>query len=137
MMLSANYGHRNILAARRLTNIFADMYPDVSSMNPLVPSIIGVMLNVLHEETVFVLLRRMLESSNKYLVTPHTSISARCVVPVCMELIQKYGGLKYHNHLCAHLDLHLVWEMFCQLCGNTGLPIHFIIEEKLALTPGP
>jgi len=120
----ATYGQHCLASAKRVTNVISILYRSTADSNPLLPSLIGVMLNVLPEETVFVLACRLIESSNTYLITAHTQQTPKSVVPVSMALIEKYGGKKLHDHLFMWLNMDILWDMFHHLLTNTQMNMY-------------
>jgi len=125
---SALYGAQHATSGLRLTNTLANMYSALSQCNPLLPSIIGIMLHVVPEAMIFTMVQQLVEASEKYLIAPHTIASPLTVVPVCMSLIKTYGGPSFHNHLYTHLDVTIVWRMFVQFLSNTQLNLSLQIR---------
>ena len=123
------YGQHNINAGQRITNVISILYKDINQCNPMLPSVLGVMLNVLPEETVFVLLCRLIESSNKYLITSNTIQTSQSVVAILMTFVEKYGGKKLHDHLFMYLDMDILWDMFHLLLSNVLM--HMYVNTRL------
>ena len=88
-MLFDNY---HIESMQRISIFLASSFPDISGYCPQVPSIVGIMLNLMREEYVVAALTKMISHSKKYLVTEYTNESREHVVYALLRIVKRYAS---------------------------------------------